>query len=143
MRVSAPLGNGQRVTRPARALASRSVVPILNHMVHQSSRLDEAFSALSDPTRRGILDRVARGDATISDLASEFEMTLTGVRKHVKILEEAGLLTTEKIGRVRTCRLGPRRLEDEIAWIRRYQRMLEGRLDRLGAFLERREGEAS
>jgi DNA-binding transcriptional ArsR family regulator len=116
---------------------------ILNHMVQRSRRLDLAFSALSDGTRRGILERLGRGDASISDLAEAFDMTLTGVKKHVRILEAAGLVTTRKAGRVRTCTLGPRRLEDETAWLAHYHAMLEARLDRLGAFLERQEEEAS
>jgi DNA-binding transcriptional ArsR family regulator len=78
-----------------------------------------------------------------SDLAAGFDMTLTGMKKHVQILEGAGLVTTEKVGRVRYCRLGPRRLEDETAWIVKYQQMLEARLDRLGEFLERTKGEQS
>jgi DNA-binding transcriptional ArsR family regulator len=105
--------------------------------------LDRGFAALSDPTRRGILERLGRGDTSISDLAANFEMTLTGIKKHVQILEGAGLVTTEKVGRVRTCRLGPRRLEDETAWIAQYRQMLEARLDRLGEFLERTKGSES
>ena len=112
----------------------------VNHMVQYSTRLDTAFGALSDPTRRGILERLGRGDASISDLAERFEMTLTGIKKHVAVLEEAGLVTTEKVGRVRTCRLGPRRLDDETEWIAAYQRMLDERLDRLGYFLEHNQG---
>jgi DNA-binding transcriptional ArsR family regulator len=115
----------------------------LNHMVQysQSPSLDAGFSALSDATRRGILERLGRGDASITDLAQTFEMTLTGMKKHVHVLESAGLLTSEKVGRVRTCRLGPRRLEDEIAWITGYRQMLEARLDRLADFLERTKGD--
>lgn len=109
-------------------------------MVQSSPPLDRAFAALSDRTRIGILERLGGGDATISDLAASFDMTLTGIKKHVRILEGAGLATTEKVGRVRQCRLGPRRLEDETAWIARYQQMLEARLDRLGEFLERTKG---
>ncbi len=105
-------------------------------MVQYSPGLDGAFAALSDPTRRGILERLGRGDASISDLASTFDMTLTGMKKHVRLLEDAGLVATEKVGRVRTCRLGPRRLEDESSWIARYQRMVEERFDRLAKFLE-------
>jgi DNA-binding transcriptional ArsR family regulator len=105
--------------------------------------LDRGFAALSDPTRRGILERLGRGDTSISDLAANFEMTLTGIKKHVQILEGAGLVTTEKVGRVRTCRLGPRRLEDETSWIAKYRQMLEARLDRLGEFLERTKGSES
>ncbi|HEU4786178.1 MAG TPA: metalloregulator ArsR/SmtB family transcription factor [Gemmatimonadaceae bacterium] len=110
-------------------------------MVQYQKRLDRSFAALSDPTRRGILERLGRKDAAISELAEEFEMTLTGVKKHVRVLEEAGLVATEKIGRVRRCTLGPRRLDDETAWIEEYRRTLEGRLNRLGEFLERTKGE--
>lgn len=109
-------------------------------MVQHSPHLDAAFAALSDPTRRGILDRLGRGDASITELATTFDMTLTGIKKHVAILEEAGLVRTEKIGRVRTCRLGPRRLEEETAWIQAYQRMLDARFDRLEKFLGRTQG---
>ena len=111
-------------------------------MVQYSGHLDQAFAAVSDATRRGILERLGRGDASISDLAEVFAMTLTGLKKHVQILEEAGLVTTEKVGRVRICRIGPHRLEKEAIWIGRYQNMLEGRLNRLGAFLERTKGAA-
>jgi DNA-binding transcriptional ArsR family regulator len=113
---------------------------ILNHVVQYSRMVDRAFAALSDPTRRGILERLGRGDASISDLAGRFGMTLTGVRKHVRILEGAGLVTTRKVGRVRSCRLGPRRLEDEAAWMKAYGQMLDARLNRLEAFLERTKG---
>jgi DNA-binding transcriptional ArsR family regulator len=109
-------------------------------MVQYSPRLDTAFAALSDRTRRGILERLGHGDASISDLAADFRMTLTGIKKHVRILEGAGLATTEKVGRVRHCRLGPGQLTDATAWIASYQRMLEARLDRLGKFLERTKG---
>jgi DNA-binding transcriptional ArsR family regulator len=109
-------------------------------MVQYAPRLDDGFAALADPTRRGILERLGRGDSSISDLAAHFEMTLTGVKKHVQVLEGAGLVTTEKVGRVRTCKLGPRRLEQETAWIAKYRQMLEARLDSLGEFLERTKG---
>jgi DNA-binding transcriptional ArsR family regulator len=112
-------------------------------MVQSLTRLDTAFAALSDRTRRGILERLGRGDASISDLAADFEMTLTGIKKHVQILEEAGLVASEKVGRVRHCRLGRRRLEQEKTWIAHYQRMLEARLDRLGEFLDRTKGTQS
>jgi DNA-binding transcriptional ArsR family regulator len=112
-------------------------------MVQYRPRLDKTFAALSDPTRRAILERLGREDASLGELAADFDMTLTGVKKHVQVLEGAGLLTTEKVGRVRHCRLGPRRLEDARGWIARYQRMLEARLDRLGAFLERTKGAPS
>jgi DNA-binding transcriptional ArsR family regulator len=114
---------------------------ILNHMVQYHTQLDDGFAALSDATRRGILERLGRGDASISDLAARFEMTLTGVKKHVRVLEDAGFVTTEKLGRVRTCRLGSRRLEDETAWMTNYRQMLEARLERLGQFLARTKGE--
>jgi DNA-binding transcriptional ArsR family regulator len=106
-------------------------------MVQYRRRLDSAFGALADPTRRGILERLGRSDAAISDLAEDFDITLTGIKKHVGVLEAAGLVTTEKIGRVRYCRLGPRRLDDETAWIADYRQMQEARLNRLGDFLER------
>ena len=106
-------------------------------MVQFSRSLDTSFAALADPTRREVLLRLARRDASISDLAGAFEMTLTGMKKHVQVLEDAGLVTTEKVGRVRWCRLGPRRLDRENEWIAKYQSMLEPRYDRLGEFLER------
>ncbi|HKD65809.1 MAG TPA: metalloregulator ArsR/SmtB family transcription factor [Candidatus Binataceae bacterium] len=112
-------------------------------MVQCQPRLNGGFAALSDATRRGILERLGRGDASISDLASKFEMTLTGMKKHVRLLEDAGLVSTQKIGRVRTCRLGPRRLEDETAWMTKYRQMLEARLDSLGRFLARSRGDKS
>lgn len=102
-----------------------------------------AFAALSDHTRRGILERLGRGEASISELAAKFDMTLTGMKKHVQILEGAGLLTTQKLGRVRSCKLGPQRLEAESAWIATYRKMLDERLDRLEEFLERTKGDES
>jgi len=105
---------------------------ILNHMVQYSkARLDASFGALSDATRRGVLEQLGRADASITDLAEKFHMTLTGMKKHVGVLEEAGLVTTEKVGRVRTCRLGPRRLEEETAWIERYRVLWDARFDEL------------
>jgi DNA-binding transcriptional ArsR family regulator len=112
-------------------------------MVQYSGELDTAFAAVSDPTRRGILERLGRGDASISDLAADFGMTLTGVKKHVQVLEGAGLVATEKVGRVRTCRVGPRRLADEASWIGKYQEMLDARFNRLAAFLERTKAKPS
>ena len=112
-------------------------------MVQYSEHLDSAFAALSDPTRRGILEILGRRDASISELAEKFEITLTGIKKHVQILEQSGLVTTEKVGRVRSCRLGPRRLEDEAAWISKYRQMLDARLNRHGEFLERTKGKPS
>jgi DNA-binding transcriptional ArsR family regulator len=104
---------------------------------YSRQRLDAGFSALSDCTRRGILERLGRGPASITDLAARFDMTLTGMKKHVALLEDAGLVTSEKLGRVRTCKLGPRRLDEETAWLERYRQMLEEQFDHLEAFLER------
>ena len=98
---------------------------------YSQARLDASFAALSDPTRRGVLERLGRANASISDLAGSFHMTLTGMKKHIGVLEQAGLVTTEKVGRVRTCRLGPRRLVDETAWIERYRRLWDARFDAL------------
>src|SRR5512134_536012 len=98
---------------------------------HPTSRLDASFAALSDTTRRGILERLGHADASITDLAERFRMTLTGMKKHVGVLERAGLVTTEKVGRVRTCRLGLRRLEEEAAWIERYRQLWDARFDEL------------
>jgi DNA-binding transcriptional ArsR family regulator len=106
-------------------------------MVHHSAaRLDRSFAALSDATRRGVIERLGRGDASITDLAAKFEMTLTGMKKHVTLLEEAGLVSTEKVGRVRTCKLGPRRLEDETAWIERYRQLWDARFEALDELIE-------
>ena len=110
---------------------------ILNRMVQYPARLDRAFGALADPTRRGIIAQLGKRKTSITDLADRFGMTLTGMKKHVRVLEDAGLVTTEKVGRVRTATLGPRRLEEEAAWIRDYQRMLNERLNSLEDFLER------
>lgn len=112
----------------------------VNHMVQYAQRLDAAFGALSDATRRGILERLARDDTSIGQLAETFGMSLTGVRKHVQVLEDAGLVRTEKVGRVRRCTLGPRRLEEASGWIAGYRRLLEARLARLDEFLERTQG---
>src|SRR6187549_3910654 len=110
---------------------------ILNHMVQYSrARLDASFAALSDTTRRGVLERLGRADASITDLAEKFQMTLTGMKKHVSVLEQAGLVTTEKVGRVRTCKLGPRRLQEETAWIERYRQLWESRFDELDKVVE-------
>ena len=122
-------------------LRSSEATPILNHMVQYSSSLDEVFGAVADPTRRGILERLGRREASITELAEAFDMTLTGMKKHVRVLEDAGLVQTKKVGRVRTCTLGPRRLAAEAAWIAKYQQMLEAQLDSLGEFLERTKGD--
>ena len=103
---------------------------------YSNSRLDASFSALSDATRRGVLEQLGRGDASITDLAERFQMTLTGMKKHVSVLEQAGLVATEKVGRVRTCKLGPRRLEEETAWIERYRELWEARFADLDAVIE-------
>jgi DNA-binding transcriptional ArsR family regulator len=95
------------------------------------ARLDASFAALSDATRRGVLEQLGRADASITDLAEKFHMTLTGMKKHVGVLEEAGLVATEKVGRVRTCKLGPRRLEGEAAWIEKYRQLWDARFDDL------------
>lgn len=108
---------------------------------YQSATLDDTFGAIADPTRRAVLDRLGTGPASISDLAEPFEMTLTGLKKHVRILEEAGLVTTEKVGRTRVCTLGPQTLDDAREWIDSYRRMLEERLDRFGELLGELEGE--
>jgi DNA-binding transcriptional ArsR family regulator len=110
---------------------------ILNKMVQYStSRLDASFAALSDATRRGVLEQLGRADASITDLAERFDLTLTGMKKHVGVLEQAGLVTTEKVGRVRTCRLGPRRLQEETDWIERHRQLCEARFDELDKVVE-------
>ena len=113
----------------------------LNHVVHYQPVLDRTFAALADPTRRGILERLGQGSATITELAEPFEMSLTGMKKHVRVLEDVELVTTEKAGRARRCTLGPRRLEDAQRWIETYRQMLEARLDRFGELLEQTKGE--
>ena len=100
-------------------------------------RLDASFSALSDATRRGVLEQLGRADASITELAEKFHMTLTGMKKHVGVLEQAGLVTTEKVGRVRTCKIGPRRLEEETAWIERYRQLWDARFDELDRVVEK------
>jgi len=100
------------------------------------ARLDASFAALSDPTRRGILERLGRADASITDLAERFHMTLTGIKKHVGVLERAGLVTTAKAGRVRTCKLGRRRLEAEAAWIESYRRLWVERFDEVDKIVD-------
>jgi len=116
---------------------------ILSRMVqYNAARLDASFAALSDATRRGVLEQLGRAEASITDLAEAFDMTLTGMKKHVGVLERAGLVTTEKVGRVRTCRIGPHRLEEETAWIARHRQLWEARfaeLDRVVDELRRKE----
>jgi DNA-binding transcriptional ArsR family regulator len=106
----------------------------------QHSPIDRTFAALADPTRRGILERLGTGSATISELAEPFGITLTGTKKHVQVLEDAELVTTAKVGRERRCSLGPRRLDDVEQWVGMYRRMLEERLDRFGELIERTKG---
>src|SRR5262245_62002158 len=114
-----------------------SVRYTLNRMVQYSrARLDASFAALSDATRRGVLEQLGRADASITDLAEKFHMTLTGMKKHVGVLEQAGLVTTEKVGRVRICKLGPRGLEDETEWIDRYCQLWDARFDEMDRVVE-------
>ena len=114
---------------------------ILNHMVqYANARLDASFAALADVTRRGVLEQLGRAEASITDLAARFDMTLTGMKKHVGVLEGAGLVTTEKIGRVRTCKIGPRRLEEEMAWIAKYRQLWAERFDELDKVVEELKG---
>jgi DNA-binding transcriptional ArsR family regulator len=105
-------------------------------MVHYQARLDATFAALSDVTRRGVLEHLGDSEASITDLAQKFHMTLTGMKKHVGVLEQAGLVTTQKVGRVRTCKLGPRRLQEETAWIERYRQLWDARFDELDKVVE-------
>jgi DNA-binding transcriptional ArsR family regulator len=107
----------------------------------QYTPVDRTLAALADPTRRGVLERLGRGSATITELAQPYGISLTGMKKHVRVLELAELVATEKVGRVRRCSLGPRRLDDVEEWIEEYRRMLDGQLDRLGELLERTKGE--
>jgi DNA-binding transcriptional ArsR family regulator len=110
---------------------------MVNHMVQQ---LDRLYSALADATRRDILVRLGAGPATIGELAEPHHMTLTGMKKHVQVLEDAGLVSTEKVGRTRQCRLGTERLDDAMAWITFYQRLWERRLDGLDAYFTLQRG---
>src|SRR5690349_16373185 len=103
---------------------------------YHQTRLDASFAALSDATRRGVLEQLGRGDASITDLAQKFHMTLTGMKKHVGVLEQAGLVATAKVGRVRTCTLGQRALADEAAWIERYRQLWAARFDALDEIVE-------
>jgi DNA-binding transcriptional ArsR family regulator len=109
----------------------------------QYPQIDRTFAALADPTRRGVLEHLGRESATITELAEPFGISLTGMKKHVAVLEEAGLVTTEKVGRARRCSLGPRRLDDVQEWVAVYRRMLDERLDRFGAMLERTKGDGA
>jgi DNA-binding transcriptional ArsR family regulator len=103
---------------------------------YSRARFDASFAALSDATRRGVLEQLGGADASITELAEKFHMTLTGMKKHVGVLEQAGLVTTEKVGRVRTCKLGVRRLEEEAAWIETYRQLWDARFDELDRVVE-------
>jgi len=103
---------------------------------YSTARLDAAFAALSDATRRGVLEQLGRADCSITDLAERFHMTLTGMKKHIGVLEQAGLVATEKVGRVRTCKLGPRQLGEETEWIETYRQFWTARFDALDKVLE-------
>ena len=103
---------------------------------YSTAHLDASFAALSDATRRGVLEQLGRADASITDLAEKFHMTLTGMKKHVGVLEQTGLVTTEKVGRVRTCTLGPRRLEEETLWIEKHRQLWDARFDELDKVVE-------
>src|SRR4051812_30996004 len=103
---------------------------------YMAARLDASFSALSDATRRGVLEQLGRADSSITDLAQKFHMTLTGMKKHVSVLEQAGLVATEKVGRVRTCKLGPRQLAEETAWLEAYRQLWAARFDELDKIVE-------
>jgi len=110
---------------------------MLNHMVQYFQRhFDASFGALSDATRRGVLEQLGRADASITALAARFHMTLTGMKKHVAVLERAGLVTTKKAGRVRTCKLGQRGLQEEAAWIESYREIWSARFDELDKVVE-------
>ena len=103
---------------------------------YANAGLDASFAALSDATRRGVLEQLGRAEASITDLAEKFNMTLAGMMKHIGLLEQAGLVTTEKVGRVRTCKIGPRRLEEEMAWLERYRQLWDARFDELDKVVE-------
>jgi DNA-binding transcriptional ArsR family regulator len=107
----------------------------------QYTSIDRTFTAIADPTRRAVLERLGSSSATITELAEPFGISLTGMKKHVRVLEDAQLVATQKVGRTRRCTLGPRRLEDVEAWIGTYRRMLDERLDRFGELLERTKGD--
>ena len=120
-----------------RGLQAVQAPDILNHMVQYArAHLDASFAALSDSTRRGVLEQLGRREASITDLADRFHMTLTGMRKHVGVLEQAGLVVTEKVGRVRTCRIGARRLEEVTAWIERYHQLWDARFGELDQVID-------
>ena len=130
-------GHASRVSELGLLLHSSVALLKLNLMVQfMAAHLDASFAALADPTRRGVLERLGRSDASITELADTFRMTLTGMKKHIGVLELAGLVVTEKAGRVRTCRLGPRRLEDVSTWIEKYRQLWSARFDELDLIAE-------
>jgi DNA-binding transcriptional ArsR family regulator len=136
-----PVGQKPGADSPRSPVGSRLRAPLhadtLNHMVQfNPARFDASFAALSDSTRRGILEQLGRADASITELAARFRMTLTGMKKHIGVLEQAGFVDTEKVGRVRTCKLGAHRLEAEAAWIERYRRLWAARFDELDNVLD-------
>jgi len=130
--------------KPRVAVFSRTRLPrfdtcayILNHMVQYADPdLDASFAALVDVTRRGVLEQLGRADSSITDLAEKFDMTLTGMKKHVAVLERSGLVVTQKVGRVRTCRIGRRRLDEVAAWIDTYHRLWDARFRELDEIVE-------
>ena len=103
---------------------------------YTNTRLDASFAALADVTRRGVLEHLGRAEASITDLAEKFSMTLTGMKKHIGVLEQTGLVITQKVGRVRTCKLGPQRLEEATAWLDEYRRLWAARFDELDRVIE-------
>jgi len=126
------------------ACASCASRLILNYMVQYiSPPLDLSFAALSDATRRGIIDQLGRGDASITSLADTFQMTLTGMKKHVQVLERAGLVVTQKVGRVRTCKLGKRGLKAEAEWIEAHRKLFEARFEALDEIISEMQKEGS
>ena len=104
---------------------------------YTNAHLDASFSALSDVTRRGVLEQLGHAESSITDLAEKFNMTLTGMKKHVGVLEQAGLVITEKVGRVRTCKIGPHRLEEATAWLAKYRQLWAARFDELDTVVEK------
>lgn len=123
------------VTCPLRRFDARG--SILNQMVqYRAADLDASFAALADGTRRGVLEQLGRAEASITDLAERFGMTLTGMRKHIGVLEQAGLVRTEKVGRVRYCRIGVRRLDEVTTWIETYHQLWDARFNELDKVVE-------
>jgi len=131
---------------PVRRYAGLSTAPacipaihscILNYMVqYTNAHLDTSFAALSDVTRRGVLEQLGRAEASITELAEKFNMTLTGMKKHIGVLEQAGLVITQKVGRVRTCKIGPHQLEEAMAWLEKYRQLWTARFDELDRVIE-------